>query len=382
VTGTYVYQTAQFRITDDQAPMPPAPNPRLDATDLATLGNWLAAGAPKTDDAVCASDASVAAPDAAPPTVQCTTNNVTIAPATPWTMPQSDTNDYVCYTATVPLFGDGGVNHVMAVTPNIVNHGIVHHVLLYQADPPDTTVSTTPTPCNPGGSLTWRIVYGWAPGGGPMQTPPNVGFPYDATTQWIVQVHYNNVNGLSGETDTSGFSFCSTDQPVQYDADSFAFGTQNIKIPALSVLDQTATTTIPAELDGVHLFAAFPHMHQIGAGIETEQLTASGGVVDLGRNDPWSFNQQEWFPIDATLHAGDTVKTRCVWNNSTSSEVDFGPYTENEMCYSFTSYYPRVESSTWSWALPAITATVAPTPDAGLPVPDGGWSVPDAGGAD
>ncbi len=374
VTGTNVYETAQFRIADDQAPMPPAPNPRLSAADVATLDAWLGAGAPKTDGAVCASDASVAVPDAASPAVACTKNNVTIAPATPWVMPQADTNDYVCYTATVPVFGDAGTNHVMAITPNVVNHSIVHHVLLYQADPADTSVTSTPAPCNPGGSISWRIVYGWAPGGGPMQTPPNVGFPYDAKTQWIVQVHYNNVSGLTGQTDTSGFSFCSTDEPVQYDSDVVAFGTQNIKVMPHASLDQTASITVSSLFAGIHLFAAFPHMHETGTGIESEQVLADGGgIIDLGRNDPWSFNQQVWFPIDATLNVGDVVRTRCAYQNNTGTEVDFGPYTEDEMCYSFTAYYPRITGTSWSWALPALSSSVATTPDGGLPVPNGGW---------
>ncbi|MGO8998468.1 MAG: hypothetical protein ACLQVI_34545 [Polyangiaceae bacterium] len=375
ITGTYVYQTAQFRISDANAIMPQPPNPPLDAADLATMNAWLGAGAPKTDGAVCADDAGVTVPDAATPTVACNSNNVTISPGSAWTMPQNEENVYVCYTATVPVFGDGGTNHVMAITPNIVNHKIVHHVLLFQADPADTSVTTTPQPCNAGGSLTWRIVYGWAPGGGPMQTPPNVGFPYDATTQWIVQVHYNNAAGYSGETDTSGFSFCSTDQPVQYDSDVVAFGTQNINIPAYSTLDQTCKITVPSLFAGIHLFAAFPHMHQIGTAIQSEQAIAGGSsLVGMAQNVPWNFNSQIWFPINATLNEGDVVSTRCAWQNDTSSAVTFGQDTENEMCYSFTAYYPKITTAAWSWALPAIGSSCGPSPDGGLPAPPGGWS--------
>jgi hypothetical protein len=355
--------------------MPPAPNPRLGASDLATMDAWLQGGTPRGDQ-VCTEDAS--APTTTTPTVACSADSVVLAPASAWAMPTADDDDYVCYTGNLPT-SEAGTHHIVGITPDIVNKKIVHHVLLFEADPTDTSVTTTPSACSAGGSLTWRIVYGWAPGGGAMQTPPNVGFPYDATTKFVVQVHYNNINHLAGETDTSGFSFCSTDQPVQYDADVVAFGTQKIQIPPHSSLDETSSVTISSELAGIHLFAAFPHMHQLGSGIETEQVTAGGAVVDLGRNEPWNFNAQIWFPIDATLDVGDVVSTRCAWENQSDTEVTFGQYTENEMCYSFTAYYPRVTSSTWSWALPALQATVATTPDGGLPVPDGGWTIDDGG---
>ena len=303
-----------------------------------------------------------------------------IAPASAWTMPQADDDDYVCYSVNIPT--DAGSNHVIGMTPMVDNHKIVHHILLFQADPTDTSITPTPTKCAPFGSVSWRIVYGWAPGGGnAMQTPPDgVGFPYDGTTKWVVQVHYNNINHLSGETDTSGFSFCSTDQPVKYDADVIAFGTQKINVPALSTLNEECSLTIPQLYDGIHLFAAFPHMHQLGMAIETEQARSpSGGIVDLGQNAPWNFNAQLWFPIDATLHVGDVVNTRCEWQNSTSSTVVYGSNTENEMCYSFSAYYPKVTSSFWSWALPALQASCSPSAAGGLPTPDAGWTIPEGG---
>ncbi len=299
-----------------------------------------------------------------------------LAPASAWSMPATDTDDYVCYTVNLNTAA-GITNHVVAITPNIVNHSIVHHVLLFQADANDSSgITTTPSKCNPGGSLTWRIVYGWAPGGGPMETPPDVGFPYDATTKWVVQVHYNNIKGLTGQTDTSGFSFCSTDQPVKYDADVVAFGTMAFTIQPHATLDTTCTWTVPQQFAGVHAFAAFPHMHQLGSAIQTEQAYAGGGggIMTMGENVPWNFNTQIWFPISTTLNLGDVVTTRCAWDNTTASPVSFGQDTEDEMCYSFTAYYPKITTGGWSWGLPAESSSCAPTAGtSGLPTPDAGW---------
>ena len=98
-------------------------------------------------------------------------------------MPTTDVNDYVCYSVPVPTIGTSTTSHVLGITPNVNNNKIVHHILLFQGDATDTSITSTPQPCSAGGSLTWRIVYGWAPGGTPMTTPPNVGFPYDKNTK-------------------------------------------------------------------------------------------------------------------------------------------------------------------------------------------------------
>jgi hypothetical protein len=381
--GEQTYQMVETRIHLDSNPMPPNGHARLSAEDTATLDTWIAAGAPKTDAVACTAipDGGSLIPDAAPPTINCTSNNITLKATSPWTEPANTPDDYVCYGFTATDVADGGINHILAMTPNIDNHNIVHHVLLFEADSAATSgVTSTPAPCNAGGSLAWRIVYGWAPGGGAMTTPPDVGFPYTNTTQFVVQIHYNDVSEThAGETDSSGFSFCTTDQPVKYDADVMAFGSMKFSIPPNGSLAWRCPLTLGSAYDGLNVFAAFPHMHQLGTSIATEQQFASGGgIVDMGINSPWSFNTQIWFPLATTLHQGDVVTTQCDWQNTTGAAVGFGQNTEDEMCYSFTAYYPKTNLATWSE--PALsTASDCYAVDAGLPTPDGGWVVQDSG---
>ena len=59
----------------------------------------------------------------------------------------------------------------------------------------------------------------------------------------------------------------------------------------------------------------------------------------------------------AATKEGDVITTRCAWKNTTGADVKYGEKTADEMCYSFTTYYPRVDSSLWSWALPAASST-------------------------
>jgi cytochrome c551/c552 len=350
-TNVPVYQAVEQRINDNAAPMPQPPNPRLNAADTATLDNWVDAGAPP-GTAACApvdagTDSSVA--------LECTPDEI-LSPPTPWAMPQDTDDVYVCYGVQLNLTS---TRQVIGMEPRVDNHSIVHHMLLYQADTPQ---SPTPTACSLGGATDWRIVYGWAPGGQPFNMPPTVGFDEDSTTNYVVQVHYNNINHLAGQTDTSGFDLCSTTQLRPNVADVMAFGTTNFTIPANAKLDITCSLQVTLPLGPLHMFSAFPHMHQLGTLIETTQLP--GGQpppVGMGAQLNWNFQNQLWFPIDTIVNEGDTINTRCAWNNTTSSPVSFGPYTEDEMCFSFTMYYPKITSPQWEWGIPAYLSTCSPT---------------------
>ncbi|MGZ5966039.1 MAG: monooxygenase [Polyangiales bacterium] len=52
------------------------------------------------------------------------------------------------------------------------------------------------------------------------------------------------------------------------------------------------------------------------------------------------------------------MKTRCVWENTTDNDVSFGENTEDEMCFSFTLYYPKVKADPWIWSLPSFAASM------------------------
>lgn len=359
-----VYELVVERIADDVKPMPERPNPRLSEADRATLTAWVAAGAP-------AGTAECTTKPPKPDTSVSCTPDLPVGPATPWEMPTDSGDEYVCYGVELSR---PTPTHVVGFAPRIDNTSIVHHIVLFEAD---EAVSSTPTKCSAGGSLQWRMVTGWAPGGKGFELPPQAGFPLKTTgsTHYVVQMHYSNPQALANQKDTSGFDLC-TSAPRQYEADVLAFGTQKITIPptprGAPHHATNCSITVPSQLagsEGIHLIAAMPHMHKLGTEMSTELLAGgpSGPATDLGTIKGWSFNTQAWLPIagdgsggGALVKAGDVIRTRCVWNNTTGAEVKFGENTADEMCYSFTAYYPRIDSPIWSWAAPAITSQCTP----------------------
>lgn len=340
-----VYEMVSVKIDDDASPMPPPPNNRLSETDRSVLRAWAAAGAPK--DPVGCSTSTTTDPTGY---LSCPITK-TLAPASAYAMPENQADQYVCWgvdvTADTPT-------HIVGFAPRIDNTRIVHHVVMYESS---ASYPSTPQPCSAGAALTWRMVLGWAPGIKGIELPPEAGFPIAAEgTHYVVQMHYSNINHLQDQKDASKIDLC-TSAPRANEADVVAFGTQDIKIPAAppagGVFTRNCAVTVPSQLAGIHLFTAMPHMHQIGVSMSTT-LERDGKTTDLGTMPSFDFNRQAWLPINAVTQQGDVIRTKCGYTNRTGHEVSFGEKTSDEMCYSFTMYYPRIKSPLWSWALPTL----------------------------
>jgi len=353
-----LYELVAARVANDERPMPPYPNARLAESDRAILAAWAAAGAPPSTSAA---DCSTK-PPVVDPGVSCKPD-LAIGPATPFAMQASAGDEYVCYGVELSR---PTPTHVTALAPRIDNTKIVHHVVLFESE---QAYSSTPTPCNAGGSVQWRMLTAWAPGGKGMELPPAAGFPLKTDgagkTHYVVQMHYSNPQALTGQVDQSGFDLC-TAPPRQYEADVLAFGTQNIDIPAgAAAYERTCSITVPQQLAGIHLFAVMPHMHKLGTAMKTELLAGgpTGASSDLGEVKAFSFDTQAWQSIQGlpgetgvVTKTNDVIKTRCQWKNTTGAPVKFGENTADEMCYSFTVYYPKIASPVWSWATPSFTS--------------------------
>jgi hypothetical protein len=335
-----VYELVSARIKDNARPMPQAPNPRLASQDVATIDAWIAAGTPKS-----ATTCTTVTPDAGVQPLTCTPDQ-TMAPASAWTMPQNAQDEYVCYGVDVTA---AQKRHIIAIAPVVDNPKIVHHVLLFQTD---QTVSTTPRPCSAGGGQGWRMMFGWAPGGKNIELPPEAGFPQEGTTHYAVQVHYNNAQGLVGEQDKSGFKYC-TGAPRANDADVMAFGNVNFSLPPNSTRRTTCQMTYPAQYPALTLFAALPHMHKLGLSINTTVQRGAATPMDIGTANPFDFQNQVFQEFKVGVAPGDVIRTICNWRNTTGQTVGFGEGTADEMCYSFTMYYPKITASLYNWQAPA-----------------------------
>jgi len=347
-----VAQLVKARIYDAVKPMPPPPTGPLDAQSRATLDAWLAEGAPGTKEACMTGGGGSGGGGV----MLSFTPDIQLRAETPWTMPQTTTDEYVCIGVDVTV---AEKRHITAIAPAIDNKTIVHHVLLYESA---TAYDPTPTPCGAGGPSNGRLVSVWAPGGQALEFPPEAGMPLDGTKHYMMQMHYSNLMQLDGQTDLSGFDMCTTTNLRANDADILAFGTISIDIPAHATADRTCDITVPSILPQINLFYAMPHMHKLGTVISGQVKHAAGDVYELASRNPWSFDDQYWDKIATTVGPGDTVSVRCAWNNPTAENVSYGEKTSDEMCYMFAAYWPRISLPAWNWGAGAAASQCTNTP--------------------
>lgn len=331
--------------------MPPPPNPLLSAADQAVLADYVAAGMPESNE-VCGDGGGGAGGGYS---VGCEPD-LHLAPTTAFEMPADQTDLYVCFGVEGP---NDLARHITAITPKVDNATIVHHILFMQAP---TAVSAQGEPCN-FTNIDWKLLYAWAPGAPPLVLPEEAGYPFgpDEPGHFVIQVHYNNLNGLSGEQDQSGIDLCTTTELRPNDADIMAFGGTGFTLPPNQTSTVDCTTSVPSGAGAffpVTLFQSWPHMHQVGTSFTSEIVRADNSVVTLADVPNYSFESQVVYPVaKAQLDIGDKVRTRCTYENTTGTPVSFGEDTAEEMCFNFVGYYPRVSAPQWSWLLPAVTAS-------------------------
>ncbi|WP_437926071.1 peptidylglycine alpha-amidating monooxygenase [Sorangium sp. So ce291] len=339
-----VYELVAARARDTARPMPPPPTERLTAAELAVFDQWVAAGMPAGKD-TCVDPGGGGTID--PPTLSCTPD-VLLAPSAPYVMPKGVQDQYMCYGVDVEI---GQKRHLVGVVPHIDNSTIVHHILLFKAD---EASPSTPTPCN-GGDIMGPLLAVWAPGGKATELPLEAGFPLEGTAHFTIQVHYSNIKGLDGQQDSTGFDVCTTTELRPNDAGIFAFGTEDINIPPHGSLDVSCDYQFPRDMGALSVISVMPHMHILGKHLSSNTVPTDGSEPsNLGLADPWNFDNQIWYDNDTILRGGDTVRTRCAWDNPGNSAVEFGDRTLDEMCYNFVMYYPsqELESKVGDWTSP------------------------------
>lgn len=341
--------------------MPPPPNERATADEIAAFEAWVDAGMPPKDASETCDDHHTDPPPPPPPPAETCDAKPNVAPKSKFTLDPANTDTYVCYGFDIP--GDAKKRHVIQMTPKIDNTSIVHHVLIFTTD---KARSGTPALCPPM-EQDWKMLFGWAPGAQGGSTPPEAGFPIEAgdVTHLVVQIHYSNPTHASGKSDGSGAELCLTKDLRDNDADFMVFGGTDFSIDPGQKLRMVCDVTARPELATylpVTVFSTFPHMHKLGTRQKLEIIPKTGSAKTLIEVAPWDFNHQISYSADNSLKVGDKVRITCEWNNTTAAPVSYGEETAEEMCFNFISYYPKIDNPQWSYLAPLSLSSCSTTP--------------------
>jgi hypothetical protein len=339
-----VFEVAAQRLVDDAAPMPPIEPMETDAHDR--LLAWLDAGAPEDPTADCGEadpgDEEPTGPEALP----CEPDFVVTAHANgsdePFEVPAIGADNlYMCFAFQAPFADD---TQAVAWAPIIDDERVVHHWILYRTPTPQ--IEGGAVPCDVGLQLSSEFVAGWAPGGGNVLMPPDVGLELGGPNDWyLLQVHYNNTAHYTDAKDESGVAFCTVDEKRPKTAGILTVGSVAISIPpGAEDHDVTGTCSPLTTLlwPEMHLLGGSPHMHELGRAMRSE-ITHLDGTKDMILDVPnFDFESQgmHGFDPEIVVQPGDAIRTTCTYDNPNPWPVLFGEGTNDEMCFNFILAYP------------------------------------------
>ncbi len=340
-----VYELIADRLLDEVTPMPPGGV--IEPGDRDALLEWISAGAPEDPAADC--DAPMPGDDddpSGPEALPCEPDFVVTAHASgseeAFAVPaQGADNLYMCFAFKAPF---GAETHATAWAPIIDDERVVHHWILYRTQAPQLEGGAVP--CDVSLQLSSQFVAGWAPGGGNVVMPDDVGLELGGPDDWyLLQIHYNNTAHYTDSVDQSGVAFCTSPEPRPKTAGILTLGSLAIQIPGNAEDHPVTGTCQPwttAFWPEMHLLGASPHMHQLGRGMKSEIRHLDGTTEPLLDVPAFDFNSQGMYTFDPEIvvKPGDAITTTCTYDNPNPWPVSFGEGTEDEMCFDFVLAYP------------------------------------------
>jgi mono/diheme cytochrome c family protein len=173
-------------------------------------------------------------------------------------------------------------------------------------------------------------LYTWGPGGSALEFPDG-GLRVTPEDTLHVEVHYHNGARIPGILDSSGVRLY-VDAPVGTEYGLANLASWDIYVPPHGTGSATERCDVP---EPVHVFAAWPHMHEVGEAVDHQIVHADGSQESLIALTGWDFHSQRIYAVGVDLVAGDRLELECRYVNRTDQPVSAGPATTNEMCFDF-----------------------------------------------
>jgi len=203
---------------------------------------------------------------------------------------------------------------------------VVHHVVFVRPLAPEPDGFSE---CDVLFRMTWDPLFISGAGSSELKFPEGLGHTLKKGTQLLVQLHLLN-SGEADVTETVEISMHRSSAKNPQPVGTYVFGTTDLNLPAgkRSEVEGACALSEP-----VKMVAAFPHMHRLGRKLHFDAGPSMDDLHELFARDPYEFDDQHTEPVEITLHAGDSARVTCDYDNDTLHDVSFGESTTNEMCF-------------------------------------------------
>ncbi|CAL8068078.1 unnamed protein product [Orchesella dallaii] len=204
-----------------------------------------------------------------------------------------------------------------------------------------------------------EVMYIFAVGGKPLIFPEHVGVPMseDGPEYFLMQVHYDNPQGLAGLKIRSIVEVQYTPDLRPHDAGIWWVGTPppaatNIFLPPNSlehVIVGHCSSGCTGHIfppEGISVFAALTHTHTTGNGMRVLHFRGNKELPWIMYDNNYDFNYQQWRMLreERRILPGDQLSVRCTYDTTprNGSVVSGGYSTQQEMCDTPLFYYNRI----------------------------------------
>jgi hypothetical protein len=224
--------------------------------------------------------------------------------------------------------------------------GVSHHMIVYRMA--GTVEQPTPFDCTP-------FVETLDPANGsplmvtqiPEETltlPYGVAFKIDPDQMVRIELHYINTTDSDMSVAGDATFDVMPDAEFKYEAGFLFIGNPDIMLPPMQETTLGPSWfPMPQELADVKIFAMTGHEHRFGTDVEVDQLDSETGTPNTIYSYPsWSWDTPPVKTLDPPLAmpAGSGFSFTCKWNNTSTTQVQFGESANDEMCFFWSYYFP------------------------------------------
>jgi hypothetical protein len=129
-------------------------------------------------------------------------------------------------------------------------------------------------------------------------------------------------------------------EPAPTLVDIYGFTNFGIEIPPKSTKVESKDCVL---YDAVGLISMSSHFHQRGTLATVDFVSKDGSRVErIYENESWDDPQVLFFDRSLRIDPGDTIRFACHYDNPDDVTVEYGPSGQDEMCFVFGYYFPKV----------------------------------------
>jgi hypothetical protein len=183
----------------------------------------------------------------------------------------------------------------------------------------------------------------WVPGNDAPPVPPDgsVGGYLSPGWAWVVQIHYNLHGPMPADRSSVVMwrgNFLITQVPHD-----IIVGNTDFSLPpnARTTVEANGRVTSKNEYPALNqgwegrIYAVWGHQHPLGTSLQLDLIHSDGSEQCLLHIPRWDFHWQSIYRLEnfVSARAGDTLRARCTYDNTSEREVRYGEGTADEMCF-------------------------------------------------